>query len=294
MMRTVLAEGIENPEEGLLLGVNAVGSGYFETLGIPLVRGRTFQPSDRADSLSVAVVNETLAERLWPGREAIGRRLTLQGEETPVEIVGVVRKARYQSITEEPQPYLYLPLEQRYGPQVELIVRARGNPETLGNLVRREVRALDPNVPVIDPETVEETIAASQWGLRMIATLLSVFGGLGLVLAAMGLYSILAYNVYHRRREIGIRTALGAQRGDVVRLILGQALSFVTLGLILGGFVAFLSSRLAEKLLFGISATDPATFATVAAVLASVALLASLLPALRAARIEPRSALRAE
>ncbi|HWN40763.1 MAG TPA: ABC transporter permease [Thermoanaerobaculia bacterium] len=294
MTRALLAEGVDLPESGMMVAVNSVGPGYFETLRIPLLSGRAFDERDRPDGLPVAIVNETLASRLWPGGTAIGRRVSFQGEGLPIEVVGVVRDSKYRSPTEEQQPFLYLALDQRYSPLIDLLVRTRAaSPATFGT-VRRIVGELDPNLPPIFVQPVEETIAAGQWGRRMITALLAGFGVLALVLATMGLYATLAYSVRQRSREIAIRSALGAQRPQLLRMVVMQALLFVGIGLALGLAAAWAGSRVATTLLFGISATDPGTFASVSLLLGLVALLASLLPARRAAQIEPLRAMRYE
>jgi predicted permease len=294
MTRALLAEGVDLPESGMMVAVNSVGPGYFETLRIPLLSGRAFDERDRPDGLPVAIINETLASRLWPGGTAMGRRVSFQGEDVAIEVVGVVRDSKYRSPTEEKQPFLYLALDQNYSPLMDLLVRTRtASPATFGT-VRQIVAELDPNLPPIFVQPVEETIAAGQWGRRMITALLAGFGGLALVLAVMGLYATLAYSVRQRSREIAIRSALGAQRPQLLRMVVVQALLFVGIGLVLGLAAAWAGSRVATTLLFGISATDPGTFATVSLLLGLVALLASLLPARRAAQIEPLRAMRSE
>jgi putative ABC transport system permease protein len=294
MVRSLVAEGVEMPEGGLVIGINSVGPKFFETMRLPLLEGRGFEASDRPESVPVAVVSETLAKRLWPAGGAIGRTVMFQGENVPIQIVGVVRGSRYRNPTEEPQPYIFLPLSQRYSPLVDLLVRTRGSHSAGFESIRRTLAGLDPNLPMLFPESVEDSIANSQWGPRMIAGLLTGFGALALVLATVGLYATLAHSVHQRTREIGIRSALGARRGHMLRLILGQALSFVGLGLAIGLAAAYLGSRVAASLLFGVSATDPTTFMAVSLLLALVALLASVIPASRAARVQPLRALRYE
>ncbi|HEX5724089.1 MAG TPA: ABC transporter permease [Longimicrobiaceae bacterium] len=286
------------PAEGEVVGfdVNVVGAGYFETLDVPLLRGRGFTAADREGAPRVMVVNETMARRYWPGADPLGRYVRLGTESTAprLQVVGVARDGKYRGLREEPTTNAYFPLAQAFRPSMTLLVRARGEPAALAGAVRAEVRVLDPSLAVFDVRTLREHLGQAMSQERMAATLVTGFGSLALLLAAVGVFGVLAYWVAQRSREIGIRMALGASRRGVLRLVLGRGMAFVAAGLAAGIAAAFALTRLAGSLLYGVSPTDPATFAAVAAVLGGVALLAGWLPAARAARVDPMVALRQE
>jgi predicted permease len=291
----ILADGQPAPADGRgiygLVGV--VTPGLFETLGIPLVRGRDFTEHDDANAAAVTILNETLAGRLWPGEDPIGKRVRFGGVDAPTrEVIGVARDARYKTLGEGPQPYLYRPVAQLYGSDLSLLVRSQGDPALLSDAVRREVRALDSRLPLSRLATMDEHMGFALWWTRMGAALASVFGALALVLAAVGLYGVLAYSVSQRTREIGIRMALGARPGDVVRLVVGDGLRLGLAGVGVGLLAGVLLGRVMSSLLYGVGSADPATFAGLALLLCATALLASYVPARRAARVDPMVALR--
>jgi predicted permease len=293
--RTLVIEGQEAAaEDSLLARTNAVGMGYFETMGIPLRRGHGFSPADREGSRPVAVVNETMARRFWPGQEAVGRRFGFFGQEKVYEIVGVAADAKYTALGEEPLPYIYLPLLQAYPAAATLYARADGDPAAALAALRKRVRALDPSLPLTDAGPVSEALDRALWGPRVAAGLLLLFGLLALVLATMGLYGVISYAVQQGQRDIGIRVALGAARGDVLGLVLRQGLMLVGLGLLLGLVAAALLAPRLPGLLLGIDPSDPAAWAGAAAVLALVGLAATWVPARRATGIDPALVLRQE
>jgi predicted permease len=292
IMRSLNVEGREGPQGGILVGVNAVSPEYFRALGIPLRQGREFSVLDRPGTLRVAIVNETMAKRLWPERGALGGRFRFAGEKEAIEVVGVARDSKYVFVQEEARPFVYLPLAQNYSPQADLIVRTRVPAVRMVERLRGTIQAVDPNLPLVGVEPLTQTIANTMWMSKLAAGLLVGFGLLALALAVLGLYSVLAYSVEQRRKEIGIRMALGAHRSNVLRVVLGQAMSFVGIGLAIGVATAAAASRLAESLLFGISGTDLGTYGGIALLLVGVALLASLVPAISAARTEPQTVLR--
>ena len=279
-----------------------VGPGYFETLRIPLVRGRTFTDDDRAGSPLVAVVNQSFAARFWTGEEAVGQRLRIAGAAADSEVVGVVRDGKYRTLGESPRPFLYRVLEQTRGRSghtgeitsgtMTLVARHRDPAAAALVDLRREIRALDARIAVSRLETFEETLGIALFLPRMAAVLFAVFGLLGLLLAALGIYSLMVYTVGQRRREIGIRMALGATRRDIERLIVRRGLGLALLGIAAGLAAAAATTRALTALLYGVSPTDGATFFGVALFLALVALAASFLPARRAARTGVVEALR--
>lgn len=279
------------PNEDVRLNYETVGPKYFQTMRIPLVEGRDFDERDREGALGVVIVSETMAQRYWGG-EALGRRLKL-GKDW-LEIVGIAKDVKLRRLDEPPQPFLYLPLLQDYRSNMILVARTSVDPETVTHAMQAEVASIDPEMPMFDVKTLEEHIGITLFLQRMAATLLSIFGLLALSLAAMGMYGVLAYSVSQRTRELGIRMSVGAERLDIYRLILGQGFALSLVGL-LGGLIATLAvTRLMGSLLYGVSATDPATFISVALLLIGVALLACFFPARRATRVDPMIALRVE
>jgi predicted permease len=293
LFRSVFPEGQEG-ERGVMVQVNSVRRGYFETLGIPLRRGRAFGDTDLAGAPPVAVVNETMAARFWPGQEALGKRFKFFGDDQPVrEIVGVARDAKYNTLGEDPQPYVYLPLEQAYTGAVTLIARASGDPAPILLPLQRELKALQRDMPLVGISTIGQVLYNSLWASRLGAWLLAIFGALALLLAAVGIYGVMSYVVSQRAQEIGIRMTLGADRRGVLLLVLRQGMLVVGIGLALGLLAAFALARLVSALLF-VSAADPLVFAGMALTLVSVGVLANLLPALRATTVDPLVALRSE
>jgi putative ABC transport system permease protein len=267
---------------------NTIGSDYFKTMGIPLRSGREFGPTDRAGTPGVVIVNETMAHRFWPGRNPVGERI--RDAEKPAsafEVVGVVADAKYTSLSEEATPYFYRPLEQNYESALSLYVRAAGNPHELLEPVRLRVQEIDRALPIANVAAVSDLISTSLWAPRMGAILLSVFGLLALVLAVTGIYGIVGYSVSQRHREIGIRLAIGAQRWEVVFMILREVGVVVAFGLAIGLIAAGLSSRLIAGLLYGIQGADPLAYVGATLSLASMALLASYVAARRGAQIDP-------
>jgi len=293
-LRSVFPEGLENQdgEKGVLVQTNIVEPGFFETFDVALLRGRDFSTADRKDSIPVAVINEKMAQRFWSGEDAIGKRFRMYGNDFFQEIVGIVETTKIGTLGEDPQPCAYLPLEQNYSDAMTLYLRTEGDPAPVMTAAQREIRAMDPLVPVINPLTVGEVIDQSLFAPKLAAGLLGVMGVMALALASVGLYGVLAFRVGQRFREIGLRMALGAQRSDVLRMVLTNAMMLVGVGVGIGLVAAFAVSRAVKSLLYGISATDPATFLGVTLVLAAVALVASSIPALRASRVDPLVALR--
>jgi predicted permease len=256
------------------------------------MQGRDFDERDQESAPGVVIINETMAQRYWPGGDALGRRLKLTKDW--LVIVGVAKDVKNHSLREAPQPFLYLPLLQDYRSNMILVARTDLEPQRMLQSVRGEVSSLDPGIPMFDTKTLEEHVGISLFLQRMAATLLSIFGLLALSLAAIGLYGVMAYSVSQRTRELGIRISVGAERRDIFKLILGQGLALSTVGLLGGLVVALAVTRLTANLLYGISATDPVTFVGIALLLLCVTLLACYFPARRATRVDPMIALRFE
>jgi predicted permease len=282
------------PREGeeMEFGVNTVGAGYFETMDIALVQGRGFEPSDREGAAPVAVVNESFARRFWPGDNPIGRRFSTARGGTR-EVVGVARDGKYWSLTEEPQPHFYEPFAQAYEADMVLLVRTASDPRGILPALTREARALDPELPV-EANTMTEHLGFALLPQRLGAVVLGLFGVVAASLAALGLYGVMSYVVSQRTAEIGIRMALGARPRDVRTLVVRRALALTLTGLGVGLAGALAATRVLASFLVEVSPTDPATLATVALLFTSVALLASWLPARRAASVDPMRALRSE
>ena len=284
------------PERGENMKVyrNPVAPGYFNLMRIPLVQGRDFTDRDDFRSLPVAIINETFARRFLAGQQPLGRKMRALGREWTV--VGVVKDIKYQSLGESPQPYFYLPLEQFYRPNLGLALHMRtdGSPESFLPSVRRELNSLAPGVALFEALALSDYISAAWFAQKIAATLLSALGTLALVLAAVGLFGVMAYTVSQRTLEIGIRMALGAQAADVLGLVIGQGLRFVLIGIVIGLAASFALTPLISSQLLGVSATDPLTFAGVSILLIAVAILACWIPARRAARVDPMEALRCE
>ena len=283
-----------------------VTPGYFRTLGVRLVQGRFLEDSDQEQSTPVAVVNESMARAYWPNEDPLGRRFRLLDSEPErartvfLNVVGVVADMKNSSLTDVSQHEVFVPLRQRaaavagmgYAQQMTLAVRTSGDPQQLVKTIRQEVWGLDPNIPINGVQTMEQILETVTGQQRFNTILLGIFAAVALMLAAVGIYGVLAYSVTQRRHEIGIRMALGAQTTDVLRLVIGHGmkLAFVGVAIGLGGALAL--TRLMEKLLFGIGASDPATFAAAVLLLPIVALLACYLPARAATKVDPMVALR--
>jgi len=270
---------------------------YFRVVGIRLLRGRTFTWADDENSPEVAIVNEGMAHRYWPGEDAIGKRVSINDRDgQPVWrlIVGVVNDVKHDGLMAATRPHIYVPTMQLTHPGAILAVRAKGDPAALANTIRREVAALDRNQPLIGVETMEKVISDSVADRRFQMTLLAIFAAVALILAATGVYSVMATAVARRTHEMGIRLALGAPPRAVLRLVVGQGMKSALAGVGIGLAAAFGLTRLMKGMLFGVSALDPVTFIGVSLLLAGVALIACYIPARRAMRVDPLTALRSQ
>jgi len=274
---------------------SVIGRRYFETMGIPFLRGRDFGPLDTAGAQGAVIVNQAMANRFWPGEEPLGKRISFAGLAGPYwEVVGVVRDGKYRSLGEDPRPFLYVSLAQRYSPEMTLVVHTTKQVEGSFTSIRRVVRELDSNLALFGVKTLSQHVANSLLPTRLAATLLGIFGLLVLVLAGVGLYGIVAFMVSQRTHEIGIRVAVGAQRANVIWLIVRQGLILVAIGAGIGLLGAMFLTRLLRSLLYGISATDAFVFVGNTLLILVVALLASLVPALAGSKLNPVLALKRE
>lgn len=280
--------------EDMHVSWNPIGPGYFDVMRIPLIEGRDFTERDDSQSPIVVIVNETFARRFFGGQEPVGRQLRIGG--SGFTVVGVVKDIKYRSLGETPQPYFYLSMQQARERFIGfgLYVRTVGPPLQLLPELRRELRSVDPRWHFLEVFALSDVIATFWFGQKIAAALLGVLGTLALLLAALGLFSVMAYTVSQRTQEIGIRMALGAQTLDVLRPVLGKALRLAMVGVGIGLALSFALTRLVASQLLGVSATDPLTFVGVACLLCAVALAASFIPARRATLVDPLVALRAE
>ena len=291
--RSVFLEGEESTKNGTLMQVNTVTPELLDTMGVRVLRGRAFTEADREGSMRVVIVNETMAETFWPGQNPLGKRFHFFGDD-PVEVVGVVQTVKYNGLGEDPQPYIYEPLAQRYVTNVTLVIRTERSPESVLGTVQKEIRDMAPTMPLVGVSTVPDLLDNSLGLMRTGASLLALFGVLALGLASVGLYGVMSFSVTQRSREIGVRMALGAQHRDVLRLVLRQGLTVVGVGLIAGLLLAFGVTRLVAGMLFQVTPTDPMAFGVTSAALALVAFGATLIPALRAISVSPILAIRYE
>jgi macrolide transport system ATP-binding/permease protein len=283
-------------EQAPNIGNNTVSPSYFDTLQIALRRGRVFTEADGEKAPRVAVINETMAKKLWPQADALGKRFRTQNPaRLPIEVIGVVADGKYTSATEDPQPFFYLPLLQVYQPLRTIHVRTAGPPEGLALQIESRIHAIAPSLPVS-----KQTMTQSLQGIngffffRLAAQLTATMGLLGLILAVVGVYSVVSYAAAQRTHEIGIRMALGAAPGDILSMVLRENVAMVAIGLALGLVLAFAGTRAIANLIVGIRASDPATFVAMLALLSLITLAACWIPARRATRVSPLTALRYE
>ncbi len=276
---------------------NTVDPYYFDNLQIHIVTGRQFTENDNENAPQVAIVNETMAKRFWPKSDPLGKRFSFGTPGAPfIQIVGVAKDGKYVDPTDEARPYFFVPLAQRYASLRTLQIRTAVQPEIMVPQVEQLVRSIAPDLPVFDARSMKDALNGLNgfFLFRLGAALSGTLGGLGLILAVVGIYGVISYTVTQRRQEIGIRMAMGAQRSHILKIIMRQALVFVVVGLFSGLLLALLVGFLIQDLLVGISAADPVTFMAVVVLLASNAFIASLIPALRALRTDPIITLKAE
>jgi putative ABC transport system permease protein len=290
----VLPEGQPNlPLAGRpFLDIEAISPQWFQTMRVPLRAGREFREADTAPAPKVVIVNEAFARRFWPGRNPVGRRVIVGRGPAPSEVVGVAADVRNRGLSQSPQPQLYLPFRQLPWGNMNLLVRTAGPPLALASAVRAQISAVDSDEPVTNVQTVEQLMDTSRAQPRFTMLLLGIFSAMAFLLAAIGIYGLLAYSVAQRRHELGIRLALGARRDDILRLVVRQGLALAVSGIAIGLAAAPFLTRLLASMLFGVGVRDLATFALAPLLFLSLAFLASYLPARRAANVDPIEALR--
>src|SRR6267143_2039314 len=267
-----------------------VSEDYFSTLGIPLVAGREFTKNNDENSPRVAIINETMAGKYWPGKDSLGQRLKVK--DTWMQIVGVAKNVKIETKLEPPRSFFYVPVRQNFFVGNALLIRTRETPGAITNALAREVHALDPTLAPYAAERLEEQVDGRGYTQRLAATLLALFGGMALFLAAIGLYGVMSYSVSQSTRELGVRMALGAGAGDVLRLVISRGLRLTLAGVVIGAVAAITLTRLMGNLLYKVSPRDPIAFGAALIILIAVALVACFLPARRATRIDPVRALR--
>jgi macrolide transport system ATP-binding/permease protein len=276
---------------------NQITPSYFDTLQMALLRGRRFSDADSEKSPLVAIINQTMAKKFWPNQDALGKHFSAKGASGPfMQVVGIVRDAKSQSLMEDPHAFYYVPLEQSYNSLRTIHVRARVPPESLAPQIESVIHQVVPDLPVTEVKTMNEALEGANgfFLFRFGAQLTSTMGLLGLILAVVGIYSVVSYAAAQRTQEIGIRVAMGASPREILKMVLRQGLSAVGIGLAVGLLVAFAGTRVMSNLIVGIKPTDPLTFVVVVGLLTAIALFACWIPAHRATRIDPLVALRYE
>jgi predicted permease len=274
-------------------GAVIVTTGYFSALGIPIVKGRDFTEHDMETQAPVLLVNQALARQLWPGEDPIGKKVMF-GKKTGLEVIGLTADVRHAGLRASPGGAMYVPTSRFPRGSLKIFLRTTGNPLAVAGAARAAIRALEPDQGISDIQPLSESVSETVSGDRFFAILLVVFAALALLLAGSGLYAVTSYGIVQRTREIGVRMALGADRRDVLRLVVGEALKTSALGLALGLAASVLASRLLASLLFGVKPFDPGVLAAVSVFLMAASVLAASAPALRASRLDPMAALRAQ
>ena len=293
----ILKEGetLARGSAGRNIMTNVISAGYFGAMQIPFVEGRDFDDRDQVKTQRVVIINKRMAEMLWPGESAIGKRIFIGVDSRdPIEVVGVVKTGMYRNLAEDPKPYFYYPMTQRRPGSMMLVMRTNVDPRGLAGAIRKEAQALDRSVPVWSMKTMTEHLTYALWAPNMAASFSLAFGVVAILLSAIGLYSVMAYVVSQRTREVGIRMALGANRADVMKMITVQGMRLAVIGVVIGLLLSLALARALSSLLIGVSGYDVTTFVIVSSLLVLVALIACYLPARRATKIDPLVALRYE
>jgi putative ABC transport system permease protein len=286
---------LSNPAEAPSAERYGISPNYLRAMGIPLLRGRGFTEQDNANAPLVTLINRTAAQRIWPNEDPLGKRVRLGGIDNPLRsVVGIVGDVNHYDLETAPDLQAYVPHAQWTDSYMRLVVRAGADPTALTGPVGQAIHAIDPDAPLYKVATMRQLLSVSVAQRRFTLLLIAVFAAVALLMAAIGLYGVMAYSVTQRTQEIGIRVALGAQSADVLWSVVGRGLRLVALGMALGLIAALALTRFMKTLLFGVSATDPISFIGVAFLLALVALLACWVPARRATKVDPMVALRCE
>jgi putative ABC transport system permease protein len=290
----------DHPDDGSnlpLAQISSTSADYFRVLGTPLMRGRFFADSDDEKAPRVALIDELAAKNLFPNADPLGKRLKFgpRGSNAPwMMVVGIVGNIKSDGFDQPAEPHLYVPTLQNPGYAMAVYLRTGPKPESLANALREQIQAVDANLPVFGVQSLEQVVSSSLAQRRFAVLMIGLFGAVALVLAGIGIYGVMSYSVTQRTHEIGIRLALGAQARDVLKLVVGRGLTLAVIGVCVGLAGALALTRLISSLLYGVSATDPLTFATIAVLLTGVAALACYIPARRATRVDPLVALRYE
>ena len=279
-----------SPDEQLNSSYLEVGEDYFKTLGIPIAAGREFQRTDDENAVPVAVINEMMAAKYWPGKDPIGQRLKVK--DRWLQIVGVARNVKYENKLELPRTFFYVPMRQNFLESNALLIRTRETPAAIRAALAREVHALDPNLAPTTPFRVQEQVERKGYTQRLAATLIAIFGAMALFLAAIGLYAVMSYSVSQSTRELGLRMALGAGVKDLLGMVMSHGLRLTAAGIVIGAVAAGMLTRLMGNLLYNVNPRDPIAFGLALVVIAMASLAACFLPAWRATRIDPVQALR--
>jgi putative ABC transport system permease protein len=293
----VLKEGetLARGSSGRSVMTNVVSPGYFNALLIDFLDGRNFDERDKINAQKVVVINQYMAQQLWPGESAIGKRLFIGPDSHDgIEVIGVVKTGKYRNLAEDPRPFMYFPITQRRPGIMTLVARTNGDPRNFVGALRHEMQLLDRTVPLSSVKTMPEHMTWPLWAPNMAATLSLAFGLVALLLSSVGLYSVMAYVVSQRTKEVGIRMALGASRKDVLQMIMSEGMRLALIGAVIGLALALAVAKVVSSLLIGISGYDVTTFILVFMLLGGVAFVASLLPARRATKVDPLVALRYE
>jgi predicted permease len=285
----------DDERNGQFTAVATITDGFFKTLEIDLVSGRTFDARDHAEAALAVVVNEAMARQTWGEEDPVGRRFHFFDQDEQIrEVVGVVENAKFFTVGEEPQAITYMPRDQNYKDQMSLVAKVSGDPDEALATLRKELQPLDPALPIVNEQKMQEAVGQSLWAARMAAGLLGLLGVLALVLAAIGLYGVMSHAVSQRSRELGIRMAMGADNRSVLAMVMRRGMLLAVLGLVLGCALSLFVSRGLTSLLYGISPSDIRTYGSTFLVLLLVAVMANLMPAWRATRIDPVKVLRSE
>src|SRR5215472_4417130 len=294
--RTLFREGEDtnSGQSGKVSQVSVISPEYLQAMGIPMVRGQVFDSTVREDSPRVAIVNETAAKLIWPSQDPIGKRFKFFKDNDFTQVIGIAHDSKYNTLGEDPVPYIYTPLVQNPQPAVTLFFRSKADPRSVLSTVRSQIQQMDRNLPVTNVWPIGEVISQSLWAASFGASLLTVFAMIAMALCAVGIYGVVGYSVGQRIREFGIRLALGAQPGDVLLMVLRSSAIIMAIGLGAGLMAAYALARLVTTFLFGVNTNSPVAFLAMALILAAVGIIASYIPARRAAKVDPMVALHYE